>query len=203
MSDREEIDQYMVLWDNAQKEFPKEKRPEPKMSSFFGMKDIVDDDFTEDEGEHWRDVYYRSLEIAAGDEEVINEEVKKPKKKKTEDKRKPKDGDDAPEVDSEKDGFGKDLAKKLGDVKFNVNPIHFSSVGNDSDVHVVPNFTDGKELRQLCKLKSILYDLESELLGTDVRGGNTKELKIKLNSLKNQVEEMSNKLIPDPKYDIS
>jgi hypothetical protein len=244
---RDEIDQYLALWDQAQKQFPQEKRkPAARPSpSYFGMQNAVNaQDITEDEEEHWRDIYYRSLEIdpdeirGGAEEGLLSEEeidqqclagmmdlreakeakrkaaearskpkARKPassKKKKVErDRRKPRDGDETPDWDEEKDGFGKDLAKKLGDVDFTANPVHFASVGNDSDLRVTPNFTDGDELRQLARLKSLLYDLESELLGTDIRGGNTEPIRIKMIKVRRQCESLSQRLIPDPRKDVS
>lgn len=241
---RDEIDQYMQLWDQAQKSFPKEKKPVRPTPSFFGLQNNSDvDDISEDEGEHWRDIYYRSLEIdpdeisGGGEEGLLSEdeidqqclagmmnireakEAKKkaseakaarkakkspkPSKKKNGDPRKPKDGEEVPGWDEDEDGFGKDLAKKLGDVDFTPNPVHFASVGSDSDLRVTPNFTDGAELRKLAKLKSLLYDLETELLGTDVRGGDAEPIRVKMLAVRRQCESLSQSLIPDPRKDVS
>lgn len=236
---REEIDKYMELWDQAQKHFPKEKKPAPSKNSYFGMSNIPEDvdEFAPNEEEHWRDVYYRSLEIdpdeVNGGDQLVNEddinqqylagmmdihEVREAKKKaaeaksskkksktskkKTVDKRKPQE-DDAPDWDEDKDGFGKDLAKKLGDAEFSPNPVHFSSIGDDNALRVTPNFTDGDDLRQLARLKSLLYDLESELLGTDIRGGKTEPVRAKMIAVRRQCEALSQRLIPDPRKDVS
>jgi hypothetical protein len=238
---RDEIFEYMDLWEQAQKQFPKEKKKpvlKKKKDSFFGMQyNETNENISEDESEHWREVYYRSLEIdpddvmgVSNDEDSLNEEEidqqclagmmdireakeakrkaaerkKNPKpKKKGNDPRKPKNGNQTPGYDVKKDGFGKDLAKKLGDVDFFPNPVHFASIGADSDLRVTPNFTDGKELRQLAKLKELLYDLESELLGTDVRGGNAEPIRVKMLAVRRQCESLSQKLIPDPRKDVS
>lgn len=241
---RDEIDQYLALWDQAQKSFPKEKKSARPISSYFGMQNNVSDqDITEDEEEHWRDVYYRSLEInpdqlKGGEENLLSEEdieqqclagmmglreakeakrklaeakttksskksSDKPSKKKKSDPRKPKDGEDSPDWDEDEDGFGKDLAKKLGDVDFTPNPIHFASVGQDNKLRVTPNFSDGKELRKLAKLKSLLYDLETELLGTDVRGGDVEPIRVKMLAVRRQCESLSQSLTPDPRKDVS
>jgi hypothetical protein len=234
---RDEMSRYMELWDQAQKQFPKEKKTPTQPSSFYGMHNNVDPhEITEDEEEHWRDVYYRSLEIdpdefmIGDDEQTLNEdeidqqclagmmdlrEAKEAKRKaaekrakpkakssKKKDVRKPKDGE-APGWDEEKDGFGKKMAKKLGDTEFSPNPVHFASIGADSDLRVTPNFTDGDDLRQLARLKSLLYDLESELLGTDIRGGSTEPIRIKMMAVRRQCESLSQRLIPDPKKDVS
>lgn len=219
---REEIDQYLALWDQAQKHFPKQKKAAPENVSYYGMqRDASEDEFDEEDGEHWRDVYYRSLEIDGieGEDQLVNEAEEEPKKKspkkkkksskkkssskKEKDVRTPYEGE-PPDEDEEEDGFGKDLADGFGkDVKFNVNPITFSSVGSDNKLRVTPNWTDGDELRQLAKLKALMYDLESELLGTDIRGGDVGPLKIKLRGIQKQCETLSQRLIPDVKHDVS
>src|SRR4051812_25057750 len=80
-NDRNEIDQYMAYWDDAQKQFPKVKKPAPSKNSYFGMANIPEDNdqFAPGEEEHWRDVYRRSLEIDPDDitgegEHLVNEE---------------------------------------------------------------------------------------------------------------------------------
>lgn len=244
---RDEMDQFLSLWSEAQHQFTPEKKAVPKkkkQNSYYGMENTYENlDIEPEEEEHWRDVYFRSLEIDAdelltdnADDSDIDAQClagmmdvheakaakkaaaekktakKTPKKKKT-DRRKPQeddasDEDDAPDENDE-DGFGKDLAKKLGDTKFNVNPLHFASVGADASVspnvplRVTPNFTDGNELRQLARLKSLLYDLESEMLGTDVRGGDPEPIRVKMLAVRKQCESLSQKLIPDPKTDVS
>jgi hypothetical protein len=211
---RQEIDQYLDLWDQAQKEFSKEEKPVTQSASFYGMHNIPEENEEVDsgEGEHWRDIYYRSLELSHGpeDEQLVTEAKKKSDKKpakqkaaKKKDKRKPEDAE-APDLEPEEDGFGKDLASGPGKgVKFHINPIHPASVGDDSKLRVTPNWTDGDELRQLAKLKALMYDLESELLGTDVRGGNAEPIRIKLIGIQKQCEALSQKLIPDAKTDVS
>ncbi len=246
---RNEIDEYLALWDQAQSQFPKAKKAAaPKNNSYFGMQSIPEvNDFSEDEEEHWRDVYYRSLEIDPDEingsgEQILSEddinqqylagmmdihEVREAKKKaaeskekkavaaakkkaapakkkskKTQDVRKPLD-DDAPDFDDEVDGFGHQLAKKLGDADFKVNPVHFASVGDDSALRVTPNWTDGKELRALDKMKRLLHDLESEWLGQDVRGGDPEPIRVKIIALRRQCEALSQSLIPDPRKDVS
>jgi hypothetical protein len=213
---REEIDQYLALWDQARKHFPPEKKVTPPNVSFYGMqRDASEDELDEEDGEHWRDVYYRSLEIDGMEEEEILTEAEEPKKKASAKKKKkskkspkkdaraPKDGE-APDLEEDEDGFGKDLADGPGkDVKFKVNPITFSSAGDDTKLRVTPNWTDGKELRQLAKLKSLLYDLESEMIGTEVRGKNADSIRVKLLGIQKQCEALSQKLIPDVKHDVS
>lgn len=231
----EEIKQYMQFWDQAKKSFPSEKKSVRPVSSFLGLQNnVVLDDISEEESNHWKNIYDRSLEIDPdmfnGEENLLSEEeidqqclaglmdikeakeakkkTKKSKKaknssKSSRDVRKPKDGEEVPELDEEKDGFGKDLAKKLGDAEFTPNPVHFASIGADSDLRVTPNFTDGSELRQLAKLKSLLYDLETELLGTDVRGDDPEPIRVKMLAVRRQCESLSQRLIPDPRNDVS
>jgi hypothetical protein len=215
MNDREEIDQYLAMWDKARDSFPKEDRPSPSRDNkgvFYGFTHNIDPTVQEngpdeEEADHWHNVYYRALELT-GEEEMLTEAEEKPKKKKPkkkkEDVRKPKDGEDAPETDDEEDGFGKDLSGGPGkNVKFNVNPTHFASKGADNKLRVTPNWTDGDELRELARLKAMMYDLESEMLGTDIRGGDVEPIRVRLVKIQKQCESLSQRLIPDPKTDVS
>lgn len=215
MNDREEIDQYLAMWDQARKEFQEEapKVRKDDTGVFYGFMHNLDASVEEggpgeEEAEHWNDVYYRALEMS-GEEQLVTEAEEKPKPKKKKDapkkkaKKKEEDVDDAPEVDEDEDGFGKDLTPPGKGVKFNVNPTHFASKGQDSKMRVTPNWTDGDELRELAKLKALMYDLESEMLGTDIRGGDPEPIRIRLVRLQKQCESLSQKLIPDPKTDVS
>lgn len=180
---RREMDNFLDLWEQSKDHFTEKKKKQAPRSSFFGMTDDLSHTEVDiSEGKHWNDVFHRSLEING----VINEEKKKFKKKK-----------------SKKEGFGKDLTGPGKKVKFKVNPIHFSSTGDDSKLRVTPNWTDGEGLRQLAQLKALVYDLETELLGTDVRGGDVGPIKAKLMRIKKQCETLSQKLIPDPKTDVA
>lgn len=178
---REEIGDYLDLWRKAQKQFSEEENAVEKTQK------IEDSNFENDPQDNCRNLYYLSLGI---DYDQLFSEAKAKE-------------DPIPDWDEEKDGFGKDLAKKLGDTKFTPNPVHFASFGADSDLRVTPNFTDGKDLRELAKMKELLYDLESELMGADVRGEKTNHIRKKLNSVKKQCDKLSQKLIPDPKKDVS
>jgi hypothetical protein len=222
MNSREEIDNYLNLWDQAREKMPKPEQPQ-QSASFFGMynhdEDAEEQEPDLEEAEHWRDVYYRAMEIEGNEEQLMieaeEEKAKKkakkakkaePKKapKNKDDVRKPKDGDETPDTDDEEDGFGKDLANGPGKgVKFSANPIHFASKGADNKLRVTPNWTDGDELRELARLKSLMYDLESELLGTDVRGGDAEPIRVRLVKIQKQCEAMSQRLIPDPQTDVS
>lgn len=242
-SARDEMDQFMSLWAEAQNQFqpvkkaaPAGKKPVPKKkpNSYYGMQNMHEnDDIAPEEEAHWRDVYFRSLEIDTdellqengGEEDDIDAQClagmmslqeakaakraaaekkaqKKSSKKKTEDRRKPQE-DDAPDYEEDEDGFGKDMAKKLGDTTFTPNPVHFASVGKDSALRVTPNFTDGDVLRKLSSLRTLLHDLESEALGTDIRGGDPKAILIKIKSARRQCESLSQQLIPSPDKDVS
>lgn len=223
MNSREEIDQYLALWDQARESFPKEEKPVPRDGTgvFYGFMHNIDPSVQEEgpgeeDAEHWRDVFYRAMEIEGEEQLVTEAEEEKPKKKEPkkeapkkkakknkEDARKPKDGDETPDTDDDEDGFGKDLTGPGKDVKFNVNPTHFASKGADNKLRVTPNWTDGDELRELARLKAMMYDLESELLGTDIRGGDVEPIRVRLVRIQKQCESLSQKLIPDPKTDVS
>lgn len=212
MNHREEIEQYLELWDKARKDFAIEDKPQ-KTASFFGMynheEDIQNQEPDSNEAEHWRDVYFRALELSAN-EEIISENEGKPtkkkkkKKKKKDDVSKSKDGDEIPSTNDDEDGFGSELSDGPGkDVKFTPNPIHFASKGVDNKLRVTPNWTDGDELRELARLKSLMYDLESEYLGADTRGEDAEPIRVRLVKIQKQCEAMSQNLTPDPKKDVS
>jgi len=217
---RDDLDHYMDLWDKAQKDMP--KPPPPKEAgNFFGMHNIPEEETEEDvdinDASHWREIYFRAQQLHEPRpmDDLLTEAKKKEASKKEAPKKKVKkkvtnkrgdggaDGEEPPKTDPEHDGFGHDLAKKLGDAKFEPNPIHFASKGEDQKMRVTPNWTDGKELRALAKLKALMYELESELLGTDVTGGDPEPVRARLVSIQRQCEAMSQALIPNPKDDVS
>jgi hypothetical protein len=201
-------------------------------NSFFGMNSVeddtvFDDDIRKNDIEVWKDVSNRTDQVHAkvDSESLFNEAAKKDKKKKAKSKpktTKPEDGlspvviiKSAPgsaadstgeEADpDEEEGIGAILARSLGDEDqfASPNPIHFASVGKDQKLRVTPNWTSGTALAALAKLKSLMYDLECEMLTAEALGGkNLSQLENRLEGLQKQFDTFSQKIIPKVKNDI-
>lgn len=94
---------------------------------------------------------------------------------------------------------GAEVAKSL-DTQFTVNPTHFATLGNDQDLRVTPNFSDGPLLRELNALKLSLYELEGKVNAAYAQDEEKKEnsLRKELDSVRSKVDELSNKLTPHP-----
>jgi hypothetical protein len=202
MSMQQDFDKWVDLWDKAQVSMPK---PQPTKradsNSFFGMNSVDDDtidDINRSDAEGWSDVIDRTNALYAPVGDLITEETKK-KKKKTKKKK-----EELTVVDDE-DGFGKKLASKIGDKNqfISPNPIHFASVGTDQKLRITPNWTSGDALAALAKLKSMMYDLECEMLTKEAMGSDVESLESRLENMKKQVDALSQKLIPDVKTDVS
>lgn len=71
---------------------------------------------------------------------------------------------------------------------------------------VVPNFSDGTELRELNDLKVKLERLESTLLSNEIKAGkaNTpaEAYKNQLDKLRQQIDKLSDRLTPAPGTDV-
>jgi hypothetical protein len=134
---------------------------------------------------------------------LFTEETKKKKKKKKK-KVSKKEEEELAVVDDE-DGFGKSLASKIGDKDQFVspNPVHFASIGKDQKLRITPNWTSGEALAALAKLKSMMYDLECEMLTKEAMGSDVVSLEARLENMRKQVDALSQKLIPDVKTDVS
>jgi hypothetical protein len=178
---KEDFDKWLAMWDKSQGDFADIKPQQRKvdLGGFFGLQQATDfDTIKPADSEQWRDVLDRSHELFdPHKQEIINEE---------------------------EEGFGKDLASGPGkNVKFNVNPIKFNSVGRDQDLRVTKNWTDGKELSELARMKSLLFSLESDFLRADALGETTYSIKKKLREIQEKCHELSEKLTPDPKTDVT
>lgn len=91
------------------------------------------------------------------------------------------------------------------DRKFEVNPIHFASKGNDQELRVTPNFTDGDIIRELNDIKIKLEALEREVHSAFINDQDAQEKKLQkqLDNLRNKFEELSDKLTPHPIEDVT
>jgi len=93
----------------------------------------------------------------------------------------------------------KDEIKKSVNTAANThNPIQTPSVGKDQNVVVTQNWgVGGKEHFQLEELKVRLEKLESKLNAIESRGESGKEAQSKIDSLKKQIDDLSDSLMGD------
>lgn len=82
------------------------------------------------------------------------------------------------------------------------NPIKTSSKGKDQELRVTPNFSDGSELRELNGLKMEVESLERMLHKFEVTGEGS-DVKNKLDTIRQRIEDLSNMLVPDQEEDFS
>lgn len=206
-----QFNKWVDMWDKAAKEMNDTvpvKKVDPN-KSFFGMSSVDDDAFEDIDSsdiEGWHDVNDRTSQLYSpvADELLTEaEEKKKPKKKKKPVKKKDKAGN--PPEHEEDDGLESVLAKSIGDEDqfISPNPIHFASVGKDQKMRVTPNWTAGEALIALVKLKSMMYDLECEMLTAEALGSNIDTLEKRLDLMGKQFDKLSQKLVPNPKNDVS
>jgi hypothetical protein len=191
---------WLDMWDKMREDKTPATQPD---NSFFGMHNIDDEkDIAFQDIDVWKDVSDRADNVYGKvDSHQLFSEAKKEKKKKSAAKSTHKEADP-----DDKEGIGAILAKALGDPDQFVspNPIHFASVGMDQKVRVTPNWTSGTALIALAKLRSAMYDLECEMLTAEAMGGkNVKTLEGRLESLQKEFEELSQKIVPKVKNDVS
>ncbi len=92
------------------------------------------------------------------------------------------------------------------------HPQHHTSIGMDQGkspyepTRVAPNFSDGNELNQLIDMKAKLEKLESTLLSQEIKAGKANvpvnDYKSKLDSLRKQIDALSDSLCPRPGEDV-
>lgn len=90
----------------------------------------------------------------------------------------------------------KETLKKASDAMAGAhNPVYSQSVGKDQDVVVAQNWgTGGKEHFQLEELKVRLEKLESKLNAIESKGDSGKDTQNKIDSLKKQIDDLSDSL---------
>jgi hypothetical protein len=213
----EELLKYLAIWDKSQAESPMEKMAPPRQvdpnSSFFGMNQVddEDDEVSLKDLDSWTDATNRADQrfSKVDSHALFNEAVKEGAKKKKTVKKKKKSAADNYNVDADPDdseGIGAILAKSLGDVDQFVspNPITVSSVGMDQKLRVTPNWTSGKSLAALAKMKSLMYDLECEMLSAEALDSKgVKVLETRLQGLQKQMDALSQDIVPKVKNDVS
>lgn len=101
-----------------------------------------------------------------------------------------------------KDVVAESLKDKISDAvaksTSSSNPVKLTTTGPDQDLTVTPNFSDGKELRELHDLKLKIEDLERKFHEAEVKNNSKKEnsLNKEIASIRNKIEELSNSLNP-------
>jgi len=174
MDVRNDLEKYADQWqkalaDGVFADAPKPPKPVPQ-EDFFGQYPTLDVEETlnEVDAKYWNQVY--RLSQNAGDAPDILSEDARPTETEL-----------------------KDFAKAVSSA---ANPIYPSSIGKDQDVSVTPNWTDGKELTELAELKANLEKLESKLNAEEAMGKDGKSIHSKIESLKKQIDELSDSLTP-------
>jgi len=91
-----------------------------------------------------------------------------------------------------------DLADQAKDIARAANPIYHHTIGADQDLEPwTPNWTDGKELKDLTELKVTLYELESECNKKDGLGESSDTVRKKIKEMWNKLNQLSNDLTPN------
>jgi Mg2+ and Co2+ transporter CorA len=195
------FEKWLAQWDAAQTDIANELKNRPPQeevpvrTSFFndapsdhdldGMEDGPDQD--------WFNLYHRAMEIDYKDD-LITDSV------------------NVAYMGSE--GFGKHIEPGKtatgGKKVYTNNPIHFSSVGNDQEdetgrTRVTKNWNDGDELRELDEIKKSVEQLERKFHEADVLKKTSERSKIQtqLESLRERVKKLSEKLTSDPQQDLA
>lgn len=191
LDDAQQLEAWAKIWDQTQAAFgpPQPKKTAP-LPSFFGMHSHTFDPDVAAETEpapedsaHWHEIARR----LSGDVLLTEEQA---------------------------------LASGPGKgVKFHQNPVHFASTGMDQSpspqepVRVTPNFSDGAKLEELIDLRAKLEKLESSLLAADIKKDHGKDdpaeldkksgYKAQLDALWKKLNDLSNKLVPEPVEDVT
>lgn len=197
-------------------------------NSFFGLrsKNQPSDEIDQNQGSDWTNIYTRSTEVQdeqhpnADEDQILQEQshwkrllgpISSPSKKSAV---KPK----LPDVNStntfreQAEGWRKLLSQPGKDVTFFQNPQHHTSIGMDQGqspyepTRVAPNFSDGDGLNELIDMKVKLEKLESALLSKEIKAGKANvpaaDYKNKLDVLRKQIDDLSDKLTPRPGEDV-
>jgi len=188
MSDMmDDINKYAAIWDAAQekgifKDAPKPPQPrnQDDEDSFFGADFFgqnrsaeydIDEPINEVDSKYWATVSRMADPTGKYIDPLLVEESV-PSKENT-----------------------KKAAEKMSGAH---NPVYPNSVGKDQDMNVAQNWgVGGKEHFQLEDLKVRLEKLESKLNGIESKGDSGKGTQDKIDSLKKQIDELSDSLNGD------
>lgn len=198
-------------------------------SSFFGLQSqpLPGDDIDQNQGTDWTSIYSRSTEVRdeqhpnAGEDQMLQEQASHWKRLLGPTNVAPKGTSSKPKVPvvnptsafrEQAEGWRNLLGNPGKDVTFFQNPQHHTSIGMDQGkspyepTRVAPNFSDGKELNELIEMKAKLEKLESTLLAQEIKAGKANvpvaDYKSKLDSLRKQIDDLSDKLTPAPGLDV-
>jgi len=216
---KDEFNRLCGLWDDAQSKGIFKSKPvddSPK-SDFFGNYNVEEKPLNDDDATYWSDIVSRSGEMFPDETTILMEAAKKKEEKlpkKTGDKVSKKDGqyqvdggkplNDLVKTSLENAGklSKKDKAKKLAN---NPNPVYPDTVGPDTvdkqnRVRVTAGLAAHPLFGKLEKLKRDLYDLEVKMSGANgFDDKKSKSLEKQFNSLRNQIEKLSNQMGGDYK----
>lgn len=210
---------WVDMWEKAQtdgvfKDAPKPPRPAGSLD-FFGQYPTLDTDIPADapDTEYWRQVYDRSVDSGDAPDLAapsVFTEQKKPEKSKKPVEKPSKSRSTPPRKKRKKSkqlrefagdevkGRDPELAKKVvGAAARSPNPIYYYSAGKDQDLHVTPNWSDGKELVELHDLKIKLHQLEGKLnamIGVGKPDTQVKKLEQELRTLRDRLDDLSDNL---------
>lgn len=174
---RDDLAKLTQIWDDAQAKniFAQSDKAaadarNAKQMNFFGqMPDVYDTQINQDDMTQWNDVMKTMHDRYVGDDtnQVITEE-KTPSPKRV---------------------------SKHSKVTANThNPIHPTSVGKDTEINPVNNFTNGEDLDKLESMKKELHDLQSKMLKDEVFGKDVKKLQKSIDKIKNEIDNISDML---------
>ncbi len=201
----------------------------PEGNSFFGLQSqpLPEGDIDQNQGTDWAGIYTRSIEVRdeqhpnAGEDQILQEQASHWKRLLGTNNFSPKGPVAKPRVPvtgptsafrEQAEGWRSLLSQPGKDVTFFQNPQHHTSIGMDQGkspyepTRVAPNFSDGKELNELIEMKIKLEKLESTLLAQEIKAGKANvpvaDYKSKLDSLRKQIDDLSDKLTPQPGEDV-
>jgi hypothetical protein len=198
-----------------------------KSKGFFGVHSqaLPDDKIDREQSTDWTSIYSRSTELRDepntndGSDQMFQEQSSQLKKLlgpvSVPSKAKPK----IPVVNptstfqEQAEGWRNLLSQPGKDTTFFHNPQHYASIGMDQGkspyepTRVTPNFSSGKELDELAEMKNKLSKLEATLLAQEIKAGKSdvpySSYKSKLDVIRKQIDDLSDKLTPDPASDVS
>lgn len=182
-----EFEKWLSKWDDLEKTFAQERAqvapPSPNRTTYFNAVDA--DEQLNDADVDWRDMYHKAANI---DYNLLTDAV------------------NIAYAGSE--GYGRESVpgnattdEKKKKVYLN-NPIHYASVGNDQDLRVSKNWSQGPELEELADVKKQVEEMERKFHDADVLEKSDKsKLQTELNNLRERMHKLSQKVTPDPQED--
>lgn len=94
-----------------------------------------------------------------------------------------------------KEEVDKTAAKRVADkIANSANPIEPWTVGKDQDWKPTPNWTDGKELRELAEMKKKLEQLESKMNAQEGLGKSGDSIQKQIDAMRQKLDDLSDSL---------